>query len=300
MPIIPPTPVTGTGTWEIRAAQGDHFFDPRFPGMNLDILSCGFPDLSPVDSTATYVFPAEPFIFLDGAATPTDSLDLPLDFDPDAAYVVHHGIELAEVVTLGSFVEIILPELGLDEFLTVGTPSFPEPRHVDMPTGMTLLALKACAGATVTVPAEAADYNTAYNVKVWDLPFTITGTYAATSWWWRVPAVTACGERNDTAPFLYTGGNPGPPWEKLDPDDITAHPTPVVLSCVPGAGLIAGGTPVTLTGTGFGFQATVTFDGDDATDVVVIDETTITCTTPAHAAGAADIVVTNPDGVSST
>lgn len=312
MPITPPTPVVRAGAWEIKAAQGDHFFDPRFPGVNLDILSCGFPDLSPVDSTATYVFPAEPFIYLDGALTPTDSLDLPLGFDPDAAYVVHHGIELAEVVTLGSFVEIKLPELGLDELLPVGTPSVAQPRHLDMATGMTILALHACAGATVTVPARAADYNTAYNVKVVDLPLTISGTYAAFSWWWqvghpapdagpegeghRVPMVDACGNRQDEAPFLQTGEDPGPPWERLDPDDEAAHPTPVVLAVTPNHGAVAGGTPVTITGSGFGYGATATFDGVPATDVVAVTQTAITCVTPAHATGAADVVVTNTDG----
>ncbi|HXI27837.1 MAG TPA: IPT/TIG domain-containing protein, partial [Vicinamibacterales bacterium] len=57
---------------------------------------------------------------------------------------------------------------------------------------------------------------------------------------------------------------------------------------------------VTLTGSGFGDGATVTFGGSAATNVVVVDQTTITCTPPAHADGFATVVVTNPDGTTGT
>jgi hypothetical protein len=46
--------------------------------------------------------------------------------------------------------------------------------------------------------------------------------------------------------------------------------------------------------------ATVTFGGAAAFGVTVINSTTITATTPANAAGAVDVVVTNPDSQSST
>lgn len=67
-----------------------------------------------------------------------------------------------------------------------------------------------------------------------------------------------------------------------------------VVSVDPGTGGILGFDPVTINGSGFLDGATVTFDGDDATDVVVVSSTEITCVTPAHAAGAVDVVVTNP------
>jgi len=53
---------------------------------------------------------------------------------------------------------------------------------------------------------------------------------------------------------------------------------------------------ITIHGSGFGDGATVTFDGLPATDVVVHDQTRITCTPPAHADGFVTVVVTNPDG----
>ncbi|HBI33866.1 MAG TPA: hypothetical protein DDY44_01795 [Candidatus Moranbacteria bacterium] len=47
-------------------------------------------------------------------------------------------------------------------------------------------------------------------------------------------------------------------------------------------------------------QSTLTIGGTSATNIAVTSPTTITATTPAHAAGAADVVVTNYDGQSAT
>ena len=63
------------------------------------------------------------------------------------------------------------------------------------------------------------------------------------------------------------------------------------VSLTPASGPNAGGTPVTITGTGFSGVTTVSFGGVSATDVRAVDDTTITATTPAHAAGAVDVVV---------
>jgi hypothetical protein len=69
-----------------------------------------------------------------------------------------------------------------------------------------------------------------------------------------------------------------------------------ILSVSPGQGLGAGGTTVTLVGTHFLEGATITVGGVAATNVVVVDATTITFTTPAGLAGPANIVLTNGDG----
>ncbi len=66
-------------------------------------------------------------------------------------------------------------------------------------------------------------------------------------------------------------------------------------SASPDNGTTDGGTPVTITGTGFLAVSGVTFDGVDATAVVTVNATTVTCIAPAHAAGAVDVVVTNGD-----
>ena len=71
-----------------------------------------------------------------------------------------------------------------------------------------------------------------------------------------------------------------------------------LISVTPPSGTINGGTPVTLHGYGFEPGATVTFGGLPATDVVVVSSTTITAVTPAHAAGAVDVSVTQDSATS--
>jgi phosphatidylserine/phosphatidylglycerophosphate/cardiolipin synthase-like enzyme len=75
---------------------------------------------------------------------------------------------------------------------------------------------------------------------------------------------------------------------------------PTVSSVTPNSGTTAGGTSVSITGTNFANGATVSFGGTAASNVNVTNSTTITATTPAHAAGAVSIVVTNPDNQSGT
>ncbi len=81
---------------------------------------------------------------------------------------------------------------------------------------------------------------------------------------------------------------------------FTYFPTPTITACTPDNGSQAGMIDVTLTGTGFfdnGAGAnTVTFDGVAATNVVTVNDTTITCTTPAGDAGPQTIEVTNNNG----
>lgn len=61
----------------------------------------------------------------------------------------------------------------------------------------------------------------------------------------------------------------------------------------PNAGPVTGGTAVTLTGVGFVAGMGVTFGGTAATSVVVIDQFTATCVTPAHAGGLVTVAFTN-------
>ncbi len=80
-----------------------------------------------------------------------------------------------------------------------------------------------------------------------------------------------------------------------DPTTIATTPTFTSISVSPGP--TAGINNVTITGTGFTGPASVTFGGVAATNVSVFDSTHINATTPAHAAGAVDIVVTTPLGI---
>jgi hypothetical protein len=75
---------------------------------------------------------------------------------------------------------------------------------------------------------------------------------------------------------------------------------PILLSVTPNSGPIAGGTAVDLAGLHFVAGATVTFNGSPATGVTVLSGSHIACVTPAHAAGAVNVTVTNPDLQSAT
>ncbi|MGA8725166.1 MAG: IPT/TIG domain-containing protein, partial [Acidimicrobiales bacterium] len=59
-------------------------------------------------------------------------------------------------------------------------------------------------------------------------------------------------------------------------------PVPTVSSVAPSAGPAAGGTSVTITGTGFTAATAVAFGFTAATTFAVVSDTQITATSPAH------------------
>ncbi len=73
--------------------------------------------------------------------------------------------------------------------------------------------------------------------------------------------------------------------------DIVPAAAPTVTGIDPHSGPAAGGTPVTITGTGFTGTPTVDFGSSPATGVVVVDPTEITATSPAGA-GTVPVTVT--------
>ncbi|MGN6574477.1 MAG: IPT/TIG domain-containing protein [Nocardioides sp.] len=75
---------------------------------------------------------------------------------------------------------------------------------------------------------------------------------------------------------------------------------PDVVSISPATGPAAGGTAVRITGHHFTTDSTVTVGGTAATSIVLHDEQTLTCVTPAGAAGAVDVVVGNDSGTTAT
>lgn len=89
--------------------------------------------------------------------------------------------------------------------------------------------------------------------------------------------------------LIFTGGTPYVPPIN----------TPTISSVSPAIGSLAGGTPITITGTNFS-ASTVTVGGVSCTSVVVVSATSITCTTGAHAVGAVNAVVTNADTQAAT
>ena len=106
--------------------------------------------------------------------------------------------------------------------------------------------------------------------------------------------------------FYADGGSRG--TYKLGASPLTivsAEFKPTLLSVTPSTGPAAGGTAITLRGSQFwedDFLGTPTATINDVacTSVVLVDETTITATTPAGAVGARTVKVTMPNGTSAS
>src|SRR6267143_601904 len=71
-----------------------------------------------------------------------------------------------------------------------------------------------------------------------------------------------------------------------NPPNSPSNPAPTVTSITPNSGTSNCGTSVTVAGRGFLSVATVKLGGTSATGVTVVNSTTITAATPAHAAAA--------------
>ena len=137
-------------------------------------------------------------------------------------------------------------------------------------TAVTITGTNFASGATVTFGGTAASNVVVVNGT------TITATTPAGS----AGAVTVTVTVNGQSGSLING--------------FTYIGVPTVSSVSPNEGSTAGGTAVTITGTNFASGATVTFGGTAASNVVVVNGTTITATTPAGSAGAVTVTVTNP------
>ncbi|MFJ9469880.1 IPT/TIG domain-containing protein [Streptomyces caniferus] len=71
---------------------------------------------------------------------------------------------------------------------------------------------------------------------------------------------------------------------------------PIVTSITPGSGSTLGGDPITISGSGFTGATAVTLNSTPVAGFIVVDDNTITATTPPHAAGTVQASVTVPLG----
>jgi hypothetical protein len=121
------------------------------------------------------------------------------------------------------------------------------------------------------------------------------------------PALSAVGDTGLPDPgkldpaltFVTTDDDPTDPASDpaydFDPNSVN-NDAPSAFTVTPANGLAAGGLAVTIEGQNFEGTTGVTFGGVAATSLVVVSDTEITCVTPAHAAGAVDVIVTNATG----
>ena len=136
---------------------------------------------------------------------------------------------------------------------------------------------------TAFVPGAAVSFGT---TAATDVSVVSATTLKATS-----PAGVSDGPVDVTVATPGSAGGTSP----ISPSDLFAYGPPTVTQISPGAGPIAGGTAVAITGTSFAPGATVSFGTVAATDINVSSSTTLVATAPAGTeAGVVDVTVATP------
>ena len=146
-------------------------------------------------------------------------------------------------------------------------------------TSVTITGANFVSGATVSFganPATGVVFNSATSITA-VAPAGAVGAVSVT--------VTNPSTQSGTLPLAFT---------------YAQSPAPGIASVNPTSGAASGGTLVTITGTDFQANATVSFGGTASPNVTVVSSTSIQAVTPAHAAGAVNVVVTNPDAQNGT
>ncbi|RLS27641.1 MAG: hypothetical protein DWH70_00140, partial [Planctomycetota bacterium] len=94
----------------------------------------------------------------------------------------------------------------------------------------------------------------------------------------------------------YSRSSTAPSIGAFEFNGVAPAPAPTITSISPVTGSAAGGTTITILGTDFTGATAVTIGGVAASSFTVVNSTTITAITPAHAAGAASVEVTTATG----
>lgn len=143
-------------------------------------------------------------------------------------------------------------------------------------------------GNSVTISGT--NFNGSAQVSFGGVPSTNYLVNSATSMTATVPAGLAVGTVSVVV-STAAGSNPN---NSL----YTYVSVPVFTSISPASGPIAGGTFVTITGSGFTGATSVSFAGVSAQKITIVNDTTITCYTPvAFENGLAQVDVTTPGGL---
>jgi RHS repeat-associated protein len=138
-------------------------------------------------------------------------------------------------------------------------------------------------------------------------PFTATGTYSDGSTKNLTSSVTWTTSDSALASIDATGMttalSPGTVTVRASLGSVTGSATltilatPTITSLQPNKGRLSGGQTVTITGTNFGTTSNTSVNfGSNTAVVTAATATTLTVTTPSHAAGVVDVTVTAPTG----
>ena len=176
---------------------------------------------------------------------------------------------------------------------TSATSAADQYTYVASPTVTGLLPSSGPLAGGTTVTIMGANLTNVTAVHFGSAPATSLTVNSATS-------ITAVAPASAAGTVDVTVTSPGGTSATSMADQYTYVPAPTVSSIGPTAGPVAGGTVVTLTGTGFSGATAVTFGATAATSFTVNSATSITAVTPANSAGTVDVRVTTANGTSAT
>ena len=259
-------PGNGPAEWPSISADG------RYVAFQSEASNAAVATPAPPGSTQVYVFDRIRGI-------PTRVSVKPDGTDPDADSVQ------PQIAPDGSVVTFISQALNLSRNVQVPLDRIYAAVHLEVTP------------AELTVPGSGGQ-----------VTFTVT-TQQHTQWWvdwtqwydWIWFESGPWGVGSGTLSVRTNGANPDPARRTAD---IRIHDKLVKLtqleglsmaSVTPSSGPSAGGTAVTIRGTGFEPGLIVEFGGEQATSVEIVDSSTVVATTPAHETGTVWVAVFSPD-----
>ena len=132
-----------------------------------------------------------------------------------------------------------------------------------------------------------------------------TGIYTSYDWYTTdgTPCTVAsptldCGIQNSSTLVSFPNTTEWTPTTSTEKGNVVFYayslPDPLSITAIsPNTGPIAGGTTITITGTGFDDDTTVELDGLLCTNLTLISTTELTCDTPSNTAGPVDVTISN-------
>ncbi|HYS55387.1 MAG TPA: IPT/TIG domain-containing protein [Thermoanaerobaculia bacterium] len=145
-------------------------------------------------------------------------------------------------------------------------------------------------GTDITLTGSA--FQTGATVTIGGVPATNVNVVSSTSITAKTPLGPASEQATQPRDVVVT--NPDGTTATLTRGFSYFVPALAITSINPTTGPVSGGTVVTIAGLGFttAVNSSVTFGGVAATNVTILDAVTMQATTPAHAVGTVDMVVT--------
>ena len=185
-------------------------------------------------------------------------------------------------VGVGTGVDVVVANpSGISDTTTTNYTPVPTISSIDLNYG--LLA----GGDLITITGTNFTSGGSFDISAAGVPCTTPTFLSATS----VTCLTAAGAAIGVVVVTNNDGQTA-----SSATNFTYRAAPGLTLVAPIEGATGGGTNITLTGSGFDLaNISVSIDGDPCTNIVVGSATSLTCDTPAHAAGLVDIIVTNTE-----